>query len=355
VKGVEQTVKFANMSSSQLETEEFEKRKLRKKEEEEKALLSSLYNDVNRLKDAEESDEEDPSTVVCPYYKQGICQKGKKCIYSHDLTLDRCEDIDLYVDQRTQLIMNAIGGKELNSLTEEELNKAIGEKEREIIKGCRSDIVCKFFLESVEKNKYGWNWTCPNNGDRCKYKHCLPPGYRLKRDGGNSAAEEQVDIEERIDEQRNRLLAENRSSKPLIIQAHSSPTKSSSGGRRIAASGRKPTPRRRNSTRRSAAKLRHSYAQAANSSPSTPPSSSTTRRQPTSTSRRKSSRRSPKRRRGRKTRKRRGRKGRKGRRRKDRTPTKAKTARKASSRSRKRRSDSLESLRWALILQVQHL
>ena len=48
---------------------------------------------------------------MCPYFKQGLCQKGKKCIYSHDLTLDRTEEIDLYVDQRTQLIMNAIGGK----------------------------------------------------------------------------------------------------------------------------------------------------------------------------------------------------------------------------------------------------
>lgn len=354
MKGVEQTVKFANMSSSQLEAEEFEKRKLRKKEEEEKALLSSLYNDVNRLKDAEESDEEDPSTVVCPYYKQGICQKGKKCIYSHDLTLDRCEDIDLYVDQRTQLIMNAIGGKELNSLTEEELNKAIGEKEREIIKGCRSDIVCKFFLESVEKNKYGWNWTCPNNGDRCKYKHCLPPGYRLKRDGGNSAVEEQVDIEERIDEQRNRLLAENRSSKPIIIQAHWSPTKSSSGGRRTAESGRRPTPRRRSSTRRSAARSRPSSAPAGNSSPSTPPSSSTMRRQPTSTSRRKSSRRSQKRRKERRARRaRKGRRGR-GRRRRGRTPTRTKTTLKGS-RSRKRRSDGCESLGLALIFEVQHL
>jgi len=114
--------------------------------------------------------------------------------------LGRTEEIDLYVDQRTQLIMNAIGGKELSSLSEEELGKMIGEKEKEIIKGCRSDIVCKFFLEAVEKDKYGWNWTCPNNGDRCKYKHCLPPGYKLKRDGANVQIEqEKVDIEEKID------------------------------------------------------------------------------------------------------------------------------------------------------------
>ena len=43
---------------------------------------------------------------MCPFFKQGLCQKGKKCKYSHDLTLDRGEELDLYVDQRTQLIMN---------------------------------------------------------------------------------------------------------------------------------------------------------------------------------------------------------------------------------------------------------
>jgi hypothetical protein len=77
--------------------------------------------------DSDDSDDEgDPANTVCPYFKQGLCQKGKKCIYSHDLTLDRNEEIDLYVDQRTQLIMNAIGGKELNNLSEEELGKILG-------------------------------------------------------------------------------------------------------------------------------------------------------------------------------------------------------------------------------------
>lgn len=41
--------------------------------------------------------------------------------------------------------------------------------------------ICKFFLDAVEKSKYGWFWECPN-GERCIYRHALPSGYVLKRD-----------------------------------------------------------------------------------------------------------------------------------------------------------------------------
>lgn len=80
-------------------------------------MLNALYKDVGKLNE-ESEEEEDPKNTVCPYFKQGLCQKGKKCIYSHDLTLDRNEEIDLYVDQRTQLIMNKIGSNVLNSMSE---------------------------------------------------------------------------------------------------------------------------------------------------------------------------------------------------------------------------------------------
>ena len=116
---------------AKMEAEEHERKKLRKKAEEEAALLNSLYKDVNKLQDvSDDSEDEDPANTVCPYFKQGLCQKGKKCIYSHDLTLDRTEEIDLYVDQRIQLIMNSIGGKELSGLSEEELGRLLGDKER---------------------------------------------------------------------------------------------------------------------------------------------------------------------------------------------------------------------------------
>ena len=43
-----------------------------------------------------------------------------------------------------------------------------------------TDIVCKHFLAAVETGKYGWFWECPEGGDKCKYRHALPPGFVLK-------------------------------------------------------------------------------------------------------------------------------------------------------------------------------
>jgi hypothetical protein len=31
---------------------------------------------------------EDPKSVLCAYFKAGVCEKGKKCKFSHDLALD---------------------------------------------------------------------------------------------------------------------------------------------------------------------------------------------------------------------------------------------------------------------------
>lgn len=38
-----------------------------------------------------------------------------------------------------------------------------------------------FLDQAVEKQLYGWFWACPN-GEKCLYKHCLPPGFILKKD-----------------------------------------------------------------------------------------------------------------------------------------------------------------------------
>jgi hypothetical protein len=59
-----------------------------------------------------------------------------------------------------------------------------------------TDIVCKFFLEAIEDRKYGWFWTCPNGGTKCKYRHALPPGFQLKAKKNANEKEEEISLEE---------------------------------------------------------------------------------------------------------------------------------------------------------------
>ena len=43
----------------------------------------------------------DPKTVLCQFYKQGNCEKGRKCKFSHDLAVERKgEKRNLYQDSR---------------------------------------------------------------------------------------------------------------------------------------------------------------------------------------------------------------------------------------------------------------
>ncbi len=65
--------------------------------------------------------------------------------------------------------------------------------------------VCRHFIQAIEDYKYGWFWTCPNGGDKCMYKHALPPGFVLKRDKkkmSDQAAEyDEISMEELVEEE----------------------------------------------------------------------------------------------------------------------------------------------------------
>lgn len=117
----------------------------------------------------------DPKTVVCIFFKKGDCEKGKKCKFSHDLTLERkTEKRNLYTDTR--------GGEEEQEKKQETSADWDEEKLRTVVlskKGnsqTSTDKVCKFFIQAIEDGKYGWFWTCPNGGEKCMYVHALPPG-----------------------------------------------------------------------------------------------------------------------------------------------------------------------------------
>ncbi|CAK42094.1 uncharacterized protein An14g05330 [Aspergillus niger] len=114
----------------------------------------------------------DPKTVLCVFYKQGNCEKGRKCKFSHDASVERkAAKKDLYTDSRDKK-------DTIDDWDEEKLRKVILSKHGN--PRTTTDKVCKYFIEAVENQKYGWFWTCPNGGDKCMYKHSLPPGFVLK-------------------------------------------------------------------------------------------------------------------------------------------------------------------------------
>lgn len=119
----------------------------------------------------------DPKTVLCQFYKAGHCEKGKKCKFSHDLAVGRRQERkDLYQDTREQ--EKAEKEKDnMDDWDEEKLKKVIMSKHGN--PRTTTDKVCKYFIDAVENGKYGWFWQC-QNGDACKYRHSLPPGYVLK-------------------------------------------------------------------------------------------------------------------------------------------------------------------------------
>lgn len=140
----------------------------------------------------------DPKSVVCVYFKQGTCQKGDRCKFSHDLSIERkAEKKNLYEDVRKDDTMA--------DWDEAKLNEVVDSKHGEdnIIKRTTTEIVCKYFLEAVEKKTYGWFWSCPN-GEKCMYRHALPPGFVLKSEAKAALAKkgEALSLEMLIEKER---------------------------------------------------------------------------------------------------------------------------------------------------------
>ncbi|KAK5713809.1 Translation machinery-associated protein 46 [Elasticomyces elasticus] len=129
----------------------------------------------------------DPKTVLCQFFKKGLCDKGRKCKFSHDLDLERkTMKRSLYTDTREGDEEEGKEGEGAEKKKEDDMADWDEEKLRGVVMSkhgnpkTTTDKVCKFFIEAVENQKYGWNWSCPNGGDKCMYKHSLPPGFVLK-------------------------------------------------------------------------------------------------------------------------------------------------------------------------------
>lgn len=117
----------------------------------------------------------DPKTVLCIFHKKGNCEKGRKCKFSHDLELDRKTDKkSLYQDTRQEEDEKKKAETSAD-WDEDKLRSVVLSKKGN--QRTSTDKVCKFFIQAIEDGKYGWFWICPNGGDKCMYKHALPPGY----------------------------------------------------------------------------------------------------------------------------------------------------------------------------------
>lgn len=149
----------------------------------------------------------DPKSVVCEFFRHGRCDKGFKCKYSHDLSVERkTAKIDLFTDQRD---VAKEGEENMEDWDQETLEKVVREKHGAEKPSNATNIICKFFLDAVEKRQYGWFWKCPN-GTECKYKHALPPGYVLKSQMKELLEQERAnakDIAEVIEEERAKVEA----------------------------------------------------------------------------------------------------------------------------------------------------
>jgi len=123
----------------------------------------------------------------------------------------KAEKIDVYTDRRKLEDQDKIEDT-MDKWDDAKLAKVVEEKHGDEKHNDEKDqpqteIVCKYFLDAIEKHQYGWFWICPNGGDECKYKHALPPGYSLKKEKKEEEEEENIiPIEEAIEEERRKVV-----------------------------------------------------------------------------------------------------------------------------------------------------
>lgn len=186
----------------------------KKKKEEEKAKEKEL-NDLFKIAVSQPKVPAgvDPKSILCEFYKVGQCTKGFKCKFSHDLNVQRKgEKIDIYSDKRDEETME--------DWDQETLEKVVESKKNEYNPNKPTEIVCKHFLDAVEKKQYGWFWVCPNGGKECHYRHALPSGYVLKSQMKALLEEEadKIPIEEEIENQRAKVTSTTPMTTELFLQ-----------------------------------------------------------------------------------------------------------------------------------------
>lgn len=120
---------------------------------------------------------EDPKSILCQFFKVGKCKKGDKCKFSHDLNIEnKAAKRSLYTDTRDDKKEE----ENMENWDQETLEKVVAENAKQIKNQSRSKTICKYFLDAIEREVYGWFWKCPNGGNDCPYRHALPEGFIFK-------------------------------------------------------------------------------------------------------------------------------------------------------------------------------
>ncbi|KAG8935041.1 hypothetical protein FRC01_009081 [Tulasnella sp. 417] len=164
---------MAGKSKAQLEKEREKEIRAKEKLEEEKRKAQEAAMLKPTLPPQKVPPGVDPKTVLCQYFKLGACDRGKKCKFSHDREVERkTEKRNLYVDEREEKLQDTMDTWDEEKLRQVVLSKAGNPR-------TTTDIVCKYFIDAIESQKFGWFWECPNGKD-CMYRHALPPGFVLK-------------------------------------------------------------------------------------------------------------------------------------------------------------------------------
>ncbi|KAJ9111151.1 hypothetical protein QFC20_002645 [Naganishia adeliensis] len=148
----------------------------------------------------------DPKTIMCAFFKAGICEKGSKCKFSHDKNVERkAEKANIYQDTREKEDEKA--QDTMDKWDEEKLRSVVTSKggnprtTTDILIVWSFQIVCKYFIQAIEDQKYGRD---------CKYRHALPPGFVLKSEkkaAEEAAKKEVISLEEFLETERHKLKA----------------------------------------------------------------------------------------------------------------------------------------------------
>ncbi|CEM07748.1 unnamed protein product [Vitrella brassicaformis CCMP3155] len=181
IKGIASQVKGGNVSESAVKAKELAQKEEKKKSAQQAALLNALFRGTENIKKIEATG---PGAAA---------KKDPRSIKEE-------QQINLYVDQRDQ---QQTGKETMENWDQSKLEEVIKTKHTAENANRPTEIICKYFLDAVEKRVYGWFWQCPN-GQSCKYRHCLPPGYVLKKDVPADEVDEEDEtlIEELIEEER---------------------------------------------------------------------------------------------------------------------------------------------------------